>query len=111
MNIMHLKKLVLSILSVIVISASFPIAYAEGEDSNSLESALKTIDSIDNSSGTLVLNDFIYKMKLNTKVYDPRKRLTNRYALRKGQQVIVEVDEQGPKGPGRLIDSISIVGQ
>ncbi len=108
-----LKKFVLYIASVFLISSSLVLAQSnEGAistEGDSVEDLSKVVDYIDNNTGTLILNDFIYKMKLNTKVYDQQKKVTNRYALRRGQRVIIEVSKQGSEGPGRLIDSIFIL--
>ena len=106
MKFMTIKFLVIIM---ILINTLFSLVYAS-EEGVSEENTFKVIDSIEHNSGTLVLDDFIYKMKLNAKVYDRQNNLVNRYALRKGQRVRIEVDKQGLSGPGRFIDVIFILG-
>ena len=55
------------------------------------------IDSVDNRNVFLIINDNIYTMNLNLKVYDVRGGAINRYGLRTGQRVVYQY-ENFPKG-------------
>ena len=112
---MILKKFALSIVLVFLIGPSFTFAQLDSnkyiidlDTNNSIENTLKVIDSIDNDRGIVVLSDMIYRLKLNTKVYDQGKKVTNRYALKKGQRVKIESSVKGSK---RYVDTISILGK
>ena len=109
------KKFALSIVLVFLMGA--PSTFAQSvnnteifdlDTSNSLENTLKIIDFIDNDKGIVVLSDMNYRLKLNAKVYDSGKKVTNRYALKKGQRVFVELSGDRSK---RYIDTIFIVGK
>jgi hypothetical protein len=115
MKFMILIKFALSIALLILIGsqASFAQSNNNGVVANSrptlyVEDPSKLVGSVDNTNGTVVIDDFTYRLKLNTKVYDQRKRLVNRYALKVGQRVLIEtnVERSGRSGP--YLDSIFI---
>lgn len=115
MKFIMFKKFSLSLVLVFLIGQSF--TFAQDNSKNSavnpeapvfIENSSRVIDFIDNNDGTLVLNDMIYRLKLNAKVYDQSKKITNRYALKKGQRVDVKVSYSGSE---RYIDTIFIVGK
>jgi hypothetical protein len=113
MKFMILKKSALPIMLVLLIGSSLTFARDKSEnsvvnsdESFSIEHSSKVIDYIDNTKGTVVLDDFTYRLKLNAKVYDQQKRLVNRYALKEGQRVLIEISKEGD---GRYIDSIFIL--
>lgn len=112
---MILKKFTLSIALLILIgsSATFAQTTSSGGSANSgptynVEDLSKQVDYVDNTKGTVVLDDFVYILKLNTKIYDNRKRLVNRYALKEGQRVLIEINAESS---GRYLDSIFIQGK
>ena len=113
MKFMILKKLALAIALLILVGsqASFAQSNSNGVVSNSrstlyVEDPSKVVYFVDNTKGTVILDDFAYQLKLNAKVYDQQKRLVNRYALKEGQRVLIEISKEGD---GRYIDSIFIL--
>jgi hypothetical protein len=112
MKFIILNKLVLSIALLILIGsqASFAQSNNNGVVSNSrptlhVEDPSKIVYFVDNTKGTVVIDDFAYILQLNTKIYDERKRLVNRYALKKGQRVLLEISGESS---GRYLESIFI---
>lgn len=88
MNVRKVKRLLLmGLLSVIplmvTVSANAEKVY-ETEDSK--------IDRVDNTKGIVVIDDKVFKLRLNTKVYGSKKRKLNRYALKVGQSVFFEAE-------------------
>jgi hypothetical protein len=51
-----------------------------------VEEPSKMISYVDNNKGIVSLYDFAYRLKSNTKVDGSRKKLVNRYALKKGSE-------------------------
>ncbi|MFT7492029.1 MAG: hypothetical protein ACI80S_001628 [Pseudohongiellaceae bacterium] len=109
------KKFALYVVLVFFMGAPFTFAQSDNntdfvglDTSNSLKNIPKIIDFIDNDKGIVVLSDMDYRLKLNTKVYDQGKKVTNRYALKKGQRVSVKFSENRSK---RYIDTIFILGK
>jgi hypothetical protein len=115
MNLVIPKKFVLSMLLVALIGPTVAFSQASGRsvvDKSKailyIEDPSKMIDYIDNNKGIVTLDDFPYRLTLDTKVYDPRKtKLVNRYALKEGQRVLIELSEDGL---GRYLESIYILG-
>ena len=99
---------------VLVFSMAAPSTFAQS-DSNGVVSNLgptlhvedlsKIVHFVDNTKGTVVIDDFAYILQLNTKIYDERKRLVNRYALKEGQRVLLEISGESS---GRYLESIFI---
>jgi hypothetical protein len=83
-----------------VVDNSKPILYVEDPS--------KIIDYVENDKGIISIGDFVYRLKLNTKIYDAQKKLVNRYALREGQRVLIEVSDDASENN---IDSIYILGK
>jgi hypothetical protein len=113
MKFMISKKIALSILLLALIGPTVVFAQVNaksvGDKSKAtlyVEDPSKIIDYIDNNEGRLSLGDTPYRLKLNAKVYDQQKRLVNRYALKEGQRVLIEISKEGA---GRYIDSIFIL--
>jgi hypothetical protein len=109
------KKFALSMVLIALMGSSLVFAQTNSEsgvvysdEDDSIANSPRIIDYIDHNGGRLSLDDQVYRLKLNAKVYDARKKLVNRYALKKGQRVFVEVSGDRSE---RYIDSVFILGK
>jgi hypothetical protein len=89
----------------IFISSSVPVAYAVDSTNphRQVNGILRTLDRVDHTHHYLVVDDEVFYMPMNFKVYiqDPSSRsprLVNRYALKEGQSVYIGVSGS-PKKP------------
>jgi hypothetical protein len=89
MNIRNVKTLVLS-----VMLSVFLLITVNANAQNVFEKSGSTIDLLDNTNGIVVIDDQEYKLKLNTKVYSSKKKLSNRYALKVGQSISFEAERK-----------------
>lgn len=71
----------------LMVMVFFLIPFSLQSQSNTQDSLKSVISYIDNTKGVVVIGDSEYKLKLNTKVTDIKKRKLNRYALKVGQKV------------------------
>lgn len=67
---------------------------------------LGTLDDINHERSQLVIDDQVFVMALNFKVYNLKGKETNRYSLKRGQKITYSYKD-GPKG-GRSISSAHI---
>jgi len=68
---------------------------AQQADSSSIGAPSKTVNVVNHNQHFLVIDDFLYYMRINTKVYiydgkNKPLRKVNRYALKSGQSVTIQ---------------------
>jgi hypothetical protein len=96
----------LSLISFVVIGVQ---AQTLSIDENTLTLVSRnTLEGVDVKKGVVVIGDQVYKLKLNTTVYDNRNRVASRYTLKKGQKVRFK---PSIKNGQRFIDSIRVISE
>jgi hypothetical protein len=108
MKIIISKKFTLVMLLAALFNPFVSFAEDKTEGAVDIKNVSKVVDYVDNTQGRVVLDDFVYILKINTKIYDAQKKLVNRYALREGQRVIIEVSDDRSENN---LDSIYILGK
>ena len=115
MKVIISKKFVLSILLLALMGPSLAFAQADAKsvvDKSKpilyVEDLSLIVDYVNNEKGIVSAGDFPYRLKLNTKVYDAQNKRVNRYSLKKGQRVLIEISDDGSES---RVDSIYILNK
>ncbi|MFT5419521.1 MAG: hypothetical protein ACI9D5_000262 [Candidatus Endobugula sp.] len=87
--------LMMMMMMTVILSLVSP-AQAAVDPTSQVQGGLKTINRVDHNDHYLVIDDEIFYLRLNTKVYKYNSstgvsRLMNRYALKSGQSVFLGV--------------------
>jgi len=91
-----IKNYFILVMTIVVMSASIT-AQADKK-----QKVLPVLDRLDHNANTIVVDDRLYSLPLNVKVYKVKvdgsqKRVVNRYALKQGQNVSVNSRQSGKK--------------
>ena len=97
-----MNKCLLLISLLFFCTVSYVNAANETNPNRQVDGILRTIGLVDHINHRLVIDDEIYYMPLNFKVYiinqySNKNRLANRYALKEGQSVFIGVETKSRK--------------
>jgi len=97
-----MNKYILLVTFIFTCMVSYVCIANDTDPSSQVEGTLRTITMVDHVNHRLVIDDEIYYMPLNVKVYiksqySKKNRLANRYALKEGQSVFINAKIQARK--------------